>query len=99
MHLLNKFERSGDVISEVVLRNLIGMISMPIAFFHLNSLIREKLQIQYKIRKKKNAGDDEIKLRMFFAEEVPSEEIFDAMTGPILTKTSFNSLHLHMSLH
>ena len=33
MHLLNKFERSDDVISEVIFRNLIGMFSMPIAFF------------------------------------------------------------------
>ena len=54
MHLLNKFERSDDVISEVILRNLIGIFSMLIAiFFHLNSPIREELQVQYKARKKK----------------------------------------------
>ena len=66
-------------------------------FFHLDSPIREKLQTQYKVRKKKDSGDDEIKLRRFFSEEVPLEVIFVAMVGPILTKKSFNSLQ--MSLH
>ena len=53
LFFLNKFERSDDVISEVIFRNLIGMFSMPIAFFSFRFINSRKTSNSVQGSKKK----------------------------------------------